>query len=141
MQTPADEQFHALGRLIGHEDPGQRHLGLVLLTERVTGCPPSDDRETDGLAGLLPASLTGLPEADLLLAGLYERLGHRLRGRPRPPWRTAGQLPAGVRIAWLRADVLHDPEVLRDEAPGELLYQAVRHGGRGRPLRRWPSRS
>ncbi|WP_406739782.1 HEAT repeat domain-containing protein [Streptomyces atratus] len=129
MQTPADEQFHALGRLIGHEDPGQRHLGLVLLTERVTGCPPSDDRETDGLAGLLPASLTGLPEADLLLAGLYERLGHRLRGRPRPPWRTAGQLPAGVRIAWLRADVLHDPEVLRDEAPGELLYQAVRGAG------------
>ncbi|WP_406492980.1 HEAT repeat domain-containing protein [Streptomyces sp. NBC_00846] len=129
MQTPADEQFHALGRLIGHEDPGQRHLGLVLLTERVTECPPSDDRETDRLAGLLPASLTGLPEADLLLAGLYERLGHRLRGRPRPPWRTAGQLPAAVRTAWLRADVLHDPGVLRDEAPGELLYQAVRGAG------------
>lgn len=129
MQTPADDQFHALGRLIRHEDPGQRHLGLVLLTERITERPPSDDEETDGLAGLLPASLTGLPEADLLLAGLYERLGHRLGARPRPPWRTAGQLPAGVRIAWLRADVLHDPEVLRGEARGELLYQAVRGAG------------
>ncbi|MFI5770712.1 HEAT repeat domain-containing protein [Streptomyces sp. NPDC051658] len=126
MRTPVDEQFHALGRLIGHEDPGQRHLGLVRLTERVTECPPSDDGEMDALAGLLPASLTGLPEADLLLAGLYERLGHRLRGRPRPTWRTTGQLPVRVRIAWLRADVLHDPEVLRDEARGELLYQAVR---------------
>lgn len=129
MQTPADERFHALERLIGHEDPGQRHLGLVLLTERLTDRPPSDDGETDALAGLLPATLTGLPEADLLLAGLYERLGHRLVGRPRPPWRTAGQLPAAVRIAWLRADVLHDPGVLRDEAPGELLYQAVRGAG------------
>ncbi|MFD7492887.1 HEAT repeat domain-containing protein [Streptomyces sp. NPDC059832] len=129
MRTPVDEQFRALGRLIGHEDPGQRHLGLVRLTERVTGCPPFDDGEMDALAGLLPASLTGLPEADLLLAGLYERLGHRLRGRPRPPWRTSGQLPVRVRIAWLRADVFHDPEVLRDEAPGELLYQAVRGAG------------
>ncbi|MGW1409279.1 HEAT repeat domain-containing protein [Streptomyces sp. NPDC002403] len=129
MQTPADERFHTLGRLIGHEDPGQRHLGLVLLTERVTEHPPSDDRETDRLAGLLPASLTGRPEADLLLAGLYERLGHRLGGRPRPPWRTTGELPARVRIAWLRADVLHDPGVLRDEVPGELLYQAVRGAG------------
>ncbi|MFF3785076.1 HEAT repeat domain-containing protein [Streptomyces sp. NPDC001933] len=129
MQTSAEERFHALERLIGHEDPGQRHLGLVLLTERLTDRPPSDDGETDALAGLLPATLTGLPEADLLLAGLYERLGHRLVGRPRPQWRTAGQLPAAVRIAWLRADVLHDPGVLRDEAPGELLYQAVRGAG------------
>ncbi|MEU0626085.1 HEAT repeat domain-containing protein [Streptomyces sp. NPDC005989] len=129
MQTPAEDRFHALERLIGHEDPGQRHLGLVLLTERLTDRPLTDDGETDALAGLLPAALTGLPEADLLLAGLYERLGHRLVGRPRPPWRTAGQLPAAVRIAWLRADVLHDPGVLRDEAPGEILYQAVRGAG------------
>ncbi|MFH8517337.1 HEAT repeat domain-containing protein [Streptomyces gelaticus] len=138
MRTPADEQFHALGRLIGHQDPGQRHLGLVLLAERLTECPPPDDEERDALAGLLPASLTGLPEADLLLAGLHERLGHRLRGRPRPPWRTAGHLPAAVRIAWLRADVLHDPEVLRDEPRGELLYQAVRGAdltGTHRPAR------
>ncbi|WTG03428.1 HEAT repeat domain-containing protein [Streptomyces sp. NBC_01590] len=138
MQTPADERFHALARLVGHEDPGQRHLGLVLLTERVTECLPSDDAELDALVGLLPATLTGPPEADLLLAGLHERLGHRLRGRPRPPWRTAGQLLAAVRIAWLRADVLDDPGVLRDEAPGELLYQAVRGAditGTHRPAR------
>lgn len=138
MQTQADEQFHALGRLIGDEDPGRRHLGLALLTERVTEHPPSDDREADRLAGLLPASLTGLPEADLLLAGLYERLGHRLGDRPRPPWRTTGRLPAAVRIAWLRADVLHDPGVLRDESPGELLHQAVRGAnitGTHRPAR------
>ncbi|MEU1349449.1 HEAT repeat domain-containing protein [Streptomyces sp. NPDC005795] len=126
MRTPVDEEIRALGRLFGHEDPGQRHAALVRLAERVTGCPPPDDGEVDALADLLPTSLTGLPEADLLLAELYERLGHRLVGRPRPPWRTAGYLPARVRIAWLRADVLHDPEVLRDEAPGEFLYQAVR---------------
>ncbi|MFF2897144.1 HEAT repeat domain-containing protein [Streptomyces sp. NPDC057966] len=150
MQTPADEQFHdasgragaalpgglpdardrtpeTLRRLLGHEDPGQRQLGLVLLTERVAECPPSDDVEPAGLARLLPRSLTGLPEADLLLAGLYEELGHHLGDRPRPAWRTAErELPVRVRIAWLRADLLHDPAVLRDEAPGELLYQAVR---------------
>ncbi|MEW2179953.1 HEAT repeat domain-containing protein, partial [Streptomyces sp. NPDC005406] len=126
MRMPADEEIHDLGRLIGHTDPGQRHAGLVRLAERVDGCLPTDDEELDALAGLLPASLTGPPEADLLLAVLHERLGHRLSGRPRPPWRTAGHLPARVRIAWLRADVLHDPRVLRDEARGELLYQAVR---------------
>ncbi|MEU4500824.1 HEAT repeat domain-containing protein [Streptomyces sp. NPDC024089] len=150
MQTPADEQLHdasgragaalpgglpdardrtpeALRHLIGHEDPGQRHLGLVLLAERAAECPPSDDVEPAELARLLPRSLTGLPEADLLLAGLYEELGHHLGDRPRPAWRTAErELPVRVRIAWLRADLLHDPAVLRDEAPGELLYQAVR---------------
>ncbi|MFD9600552.1 HEAT repeat domain-containing protein [Streptomyces sp. NPDC059970] len=151
MKTPADEQFHdavrradagqlsrlldaqdcppaVLGRLIRHEDPALRHLGLVLLTERVTAGRPSDDGETAELAGLLPVSLTGPPEADLLLAGLYERLGHRLRGRPRPSWRTAG-LPVRVRIAWLRSELLDEPAVIRDEAPGELLYQAVRETG------------
>lgn len=29
-------------------------------------------------------------------------------------------------IAWLRAELLDEPVVIRDEAPGELLYQAVR---------------
>lgn len=138
MRTPVDEEFHALGRQLTHEDPGQRHTALVRLTELVTACPPPDDGRTDVLAGLLPVSLTGLPEADLLLAGLYERLGHRLTDRPRPRWRAAGQLPATVRIAWLRADVLHDPGILRDEAPGELLYQAVREvsiTGTHRPAR------
>ncbi|MET9660123.1 HEAT repeat domain-containing protein, partial [Streptomyces sp. NPDC006510] len=161
MRTPVDEQIHdaerrtgaarpggppdvrdrspqALGRLIRHDDPGLRHLGLALLTERVTECRPSDDAETAELAGLLPESLTGLPEADLLLAGLYERLDHHRKGRPRPDWRTAGELPVRVRIAWLRADVLHDPAALRYEAPGELLYQAVRETsitGTHRPAR------
>ncbi|MFJ4900301.1 HEAT repeat domain-containing protein [Streptomyces sp. NPDC088727] len=125
MRTPAEEELHTVGREIGQEDPGQRHTALVRLTELVATRPPSDG-ELDTLAGLLPQSLTGPPEADLLLARLYERLGHRLTGRPRPRWRAAGHLPATVRIAWLRADVLHDPAVLRDETPGELLYQAVR---------------
>jgi HEAT repeat protein len=162
MQTPADERFHdaegrpaadrpaglpdardcppeELGRLIRHEDPAQRHRGLILLTERLAGGRPSDDAEWAELAGLLPRSLTGQPEADLLLARLHERLGRHLGGRPRPAWRTVEQeLPARVRIAWLRADVLDDPAVLRDEAPGELLYQAVREtsiAGTHRPAR------
>ncbi|MFE6665450.1 HEAT repeat domain-containing protein [Streptomyces sp. NPDC057697] len=149
MHTAADEEFHQvtgpaatarpggfpdardrspreLGRLIRLEDPALCRLGLVLLTERITRCPPPGDREAAELAALLPASLTGHPEADLLLAELHERLGPRLKGRPLPPWRTAGQLPVSVRIAWLRADVLRDPAVLRTEEPGELLYQAVR---------------
>ncbi|MFF3262474.1 HEAT repeat domain-containing protein [Streptomyces sp. NPDC002932] len=125
MRTPAEEELHTLGREIGQDDPAQRHTALVRLTGLVATRPPSDG-EMDTLAGLLPLSLTGPPEADLLLARLYERLGHRLTDRPRPRWRTAGHLPATVRIAWLRADVLHDPAVLRDETPGELLYQAVR---------------
>ncbi|MFF3177252.1 HEAT repeat domain-containing protein [Streptomyces sp. NPDC057900] len=124
MRT-AEEELHTLGREIGHGDPGRRHTALVRLAELVATRPLSD-AETDVLAALLPQSLTGPPEADLLLARLHERLGHRLTGRPRPPWRTAGQLPVTVRVAWLRADVLHDPRVLREEAPGELLYQAVR---------------
>nr|WSW70131.1 HEAT repeat domain-containing protein [Streptomyces sp. NBC_00995] len=127
MRTPVDEEIQALRRLLGHPDPGQRHAALIRLAEHITACPPSDDEAMDVLAGLLPATLTGPPEADLLLAGLYERLGRRLSGRPRPPWRaSAGPLPARVRIAWLRADVLQDPRVLRGEEPGELLYQAVR---------------
>ncbi|TXS77835.1 HEAT repeat domain-containing protein [Streptomyces sp. sk2.1] len=116
----------ALGRLIRHEDPARRHLGLVLLDERLAACGPADDGERAELAALLPKELMGPPEADLLLAGLYERLAPHLRGHPRPSWRTAGALPDRVRTAWLRADLLHDPAVLRDEAPGELLHRAVR---------------
>ncbi|MFF8914523.1 hypothetical protein ACF08M_14660 [Streptomyces sp. NPDC015032] len=168
MKTPADEPFHdalcrpgtgrpsglpdallsglvdardcppsELGRLIRHQDPGMRHLGLVLLTERAAACRPSDDGELAEIAGLLPASPPGPPEADLLLAGLYERLGHRLRDRPWPSWRAAG-LPARVRIAWLRAEIRHDPTAIRDETPGEPLYQAVRETditGAHRPAR------
>ncbi|MFI9627914.1 HEAT repeat domain-containing protein [Streptomyces sp. NPDC052042] len=148
MRTPTDEQIHdavrradadrlsvlldardcppaLLGRLIRHEDPGVREVGLVLLTERVTPDGPSDEAEGAELAGLLPRTLTGRPEADLLLAGLHERLGRHLRGRPRPDWRTA-RLPARVGVAWLRAEIFDDPAVVRDEERGELLYQAVR---------------
>ncbi|MFF9651587.1 HEAT repeat domain-containing protein [Streptomyces sp. NPDC014622] len=114
-----------LGRLIRHEDPGLCDLGLVLLTERVTPDGPSDGAEGAELAGLLPGTPTGRPEADLLLAGLHERLAPYLRGRPRPAWRTAG-LPARVRIAWLCADILDEPRLIREETRGELLYQAVR---------------
>ncbi|MCX4848963.1 HEAT repeat domain-containing protein [Streptomyces sp. NBC_00893] len=162
MRTPADERFHddadrpagarpaglpdawdcppeVLGRLIRHEDPARRHLGLILLTERLDDGRPADDAERAALAGLLPRALSGQPEADLLLARLHERLGHHLGDRPRPAWRTAErELPVRVRIAWLRADLLHDPAVLRDEAPGELLYQAVREtsiAGTHRPAR------
>lgn len=114
-----------LGLLIRHEDPRLCELGLVLLTERVTPDGPSDGAEGAELAGLLPRTPTGRPEADLLLAGLHERLGPYLRGRPRPAWRAA-PLPARVRTAWLRADILDEPGLIRDEARGEPLYQAVR---------------
>ncbi|MFF9349739.1 HEAT repeat domain-containing protein [Streptomyces sp. NPDC014734] len=148
MRTPTDTQIHdavrrvdadrlsglldtghrepaVLGRLIRHEDPALRGPGLVLLDEHVTSGGPFDEAEGERLAALLPATLTGQPESDLLLAGLYERLAPYLRDRPRPAWRTADP-PARVRIAWLRADLLHDPSLIRDEPRGELLYQAIR---------------
>lgn len=102
-----------------------RYLGLVLLTERVTSCPTGGGPETAELAALLPESVEGPPEAVLVLARLYERLGPYLGGRRWPSWRTA-ELPVRVRIAWLRAELLNEPPVVRQEPPGELLYQAVR---------------
>ncbi|MFB7916295.1 HEAT repeat domain-containing protein [Streptomyces sp. NPDC056061] len=148
MRTPTDAQIHdavcradadrlsrlldaghrepaVLGRLLRHEDPGLCGTGLVLLDEHIASGGPLDDAEGGRLAALLPGTLTGQPESDLLLAGLYERLAPYLRDRPRPAWRTA-DLPARVRIAWLRADLLHEPAVIRDEPRGELLYQAIR---------------
>ncbi|MFJ4777185.1 HEAT repeat domain-containing protein [Streptomyces sp. NPDC088762] len=113
------------GRLIRHGDPRLRHLGLLLLTERVTSGRTDDEPEMAGLAALLPASVEGSPEAALVLARLHERLGPYLRGLRRPSWRTA-ELPVRVRIAWLRAELLNEPTVIRKEPPGELLYQAVR---------------
>ncbi|MET7365474.1 HEAT repeat domain-containing protein [Streptomyces sp. NPDC005566] len=114
-----------LGRLVRHEDPRMRYLGLVLLAERVTSGPAVARPETAALAALLPVSVTGPPETALVLAGLYEQLGPFLEGRSWPSWRTA-ELPVRVRIAWLRAELLNDPAVIRREPPGELLYQAVR---------------
>ncbi|MFB7983531.1 HEAT repeat domain-containing protein [Streptomyces vinaceus] len=148
MITPPDQLFHdamrradvgwlaghldarlcspaVFGRLVRHEDPRVRHLGLVLLAERVGSGRTGDPSETAELAGLLPESVQGPPEEALVLARLHERLGPYRQGLRRPSWRTAG-LPARVRIAWLRAELLNEPAVIRSEPRGELLYQAVR---------------
>ncbi|WP_369777558.1 HEAT repeat domain-containing protein [Streptomyces sp. R33] len=148
MITPADKPFHdavrradvgwlaghvdaqlcppaVFERLIRHDDPRIRHLGLVLLSERVTSCRTGDEPETAELAGLLPESVEGPPEAALVLARLHERLGPYRQGLRRPSWRSAG-LPARVQIAWLRAELINEPTLIRKEPRGELLYQAVR---------------
>lgn len=148
MITPADESFRdavrradvrwlsghvdarlcppaVFGPLIRHGDPHVRHLGLILLAERVASVRAGDGAALAELAELLPASVEGPPETALVLAGLYARLGPYLREPLVPAWRSAG-LPARVRIAWLRAELLNEPTVVRKEAPGELLYQAVR---------------
>ncbi|MCJ0873025.1 HEAT repeat domain-containing protein [Streptomyces sp. AP-93] len=148
MTMPADKSFHdavrradvgrlaalldaqlcppaVFGLLIRHEDSRVRYLGLVLLAERVTSGRTGDEHETAELAELLPVSVPAAPEEALVLARLHERLGPYLPGPRRPSWRTAG-LPVRVRIAWLRAELLNDPALLRKEPPGELLYQAVR---------------
>lgn len=121
-----------LGRMVRHPAPRIRHLGLTLLAERAdtpdAGGGGEDGAEAGHLAlvaRLLPDSPGASPEESLLLAGLHARLGAR---RPRyrlPDWRAAA-LPARVRIAWLRTELLGDPTVLRTEPAGELLYRAVR---------------
>ncbi|MBC6462358.1 HEAT repeat domain-containing protein [Actinomadura sp. HBU206391] len=117
-----------LRRLLRHDAPRVRQLGLVRLTELVTvarsggGAGPAELAE---LARLLPASLDGRPEAALLQARLHLRLRRYLRPGGVPPWRAAG-LPARVQIAWLCAEIADRPAAIRDEPAGELLYQAVR---------------
>lgn len=159
MTKPADKPFHdalrradvgwlsrhldardcppgVFGRLVRHDDPRLRHLGLVLLAERVGSGGGRDVGESElaGFAELLPVSVEGAPETALVLARLYERLGPYRRGGRRPAWRAAG-LPARVRIAWLRAELLTEPVVIRTEPAGELLYQAVRETTVGRAHR------
>ncbi|MDX3538101.1 HEAT repeat domain-containing protein, partial [Streptomyces sp. MB09-01] len=112
------------GRLIRQEDPRLRHLGLVLMAERVASGRTGGEPETAELAGLLPVSVEGPPETALVLARLYERLAPYRPGLRWPSWRTA-ELPVRVRIAWLRAELLNDPTLIRKGSPGELLYQAV----------------
>ncbi|PSK98825.1 HEAT repeat protein [Murinocardiopsis flavida] len=112
----------SFGRLLRHDDPRVRYLGLVRLGERTASA--LDPVEAAELAALLPDRLPGPPEEALVLAGLYERLGRHV-ARPWPSWRTAG-LPVRVQIAWLRAEIHDDPATVRREPPGELLYQAVR---------------
>ncbi|WP_424570452.1 HEAT repeat domain-containing protein [Streptomyces sp. CH-036] len=116
-----------IGRLVGHPVPRLRHLGLTLLAERADtpNAPDADGGQLALVAGLLPDTVGSSPEESLLLARLHARLGSR-EPRPRlPDWRAAA-LPARVRIAWLRAELLGDPAVLRTEPAGEPLYRAVR---------------
>ncbi|MFI5860630.1 HEAT repeat domain-containing protein [Streptomyces sp. NPDC051546] len=115
----------AFGPLVRHEDPRLRYLGLSLLAERVASGRTGGEAERAELAGLLPTSVDGTPEEALLLARIHEGLGPHLPRHRWPSWRTAG-LPVRVRIAWLRAEILTDPAVIRKEPAGELLYQAVR---------------
>ncbi|WP_137231697.1 HEAT repeat domain-containing protein [Streptomyces sp. BPSDS2] len=130
-----------LARLVRHPTPRIRHLGLTLLAER-TDTPRAGNRSEGGDAGagdggegraghpallarLLPASPGESPEESLLLARLHARLVTRAPRHRLPDWRAAA-LPARVRIAWLRTELLGDPSVLRTEPAGELLYRAVR---------------
>ncbi|MFE1369383.1 HEAT repeat domain-containing protein [Streptomyces anulatus] len=121
-----------LGRMVRHPAPRIRHLGLTLLADRAetpdAGGGGEDGAEAGHLAPvarLLPDSPGASPEESLLLAGLHARLGARRPRHRLPDWRAAA-LPARVRIAWLRAELLGDPTVLRTEPAGELLYRAVR---------------
>lgn len=116
-----------LGRLVRHPVPRLRHLGLTLLAERADtpNAPDADGGRLALVARLLPDTVGSSPEESLLLAGLHARLGPR-KPRPRlPDWRAAA-LPARVRIAWLRTELLGDPAVLHTEPAGEPLYRAVR---------------
>ncbi|MEU2067367.1 HEAT repeat domain-containing protein [Streptomyces anulatus] len=121
-----------LGRMVRHPAPRIRHLGLTLLAERAE-TPDAGGGGVDGaeaghlavVARLLPDSPGASPEESLLLAGLHARLGARRPRHRLPDWRAAA-LPARVRIAWLRTELLGDPAVVRTEPAGELLYRAVR---------------
>ncbi|MFJ6806782.1 HEAT repeat domain-containing protein [Streptomyces anulatus] len=121
-----------LGRMVRHPAPRIRHLGLTLLAERADTPDAGGGGGAGGGAGhlalvaqLLPDSPGASPEESLLLAGLHARLGPRRPRHRLPDWRAAA-LPARVRIAWLRTELLGDPAVLRTEPAGELLYRAVR---------------
>ncbi|MGW5985898.1 HEAT repeat domain-containing protein [Streptomyces anulatus] len=121
-----------LGRMVRHPAPRIRHLGLTLLAERADTPDAGGGGEGGAEAGhlalvarLLPDSPGASPEESLLLAGLHARLGARRARHRLPDWRAAA-LPARVRIAWLRTELLGDPTVLRTEPAGELLYRAVR---------------
>ncbi|WYB29404.1 hypothetical protein V6574_02610 [Streptomyces sp. SM1P] len=116
-----------LGRLVRHPVPRLRLLGLTLLAERTDtpNAPDADGGQFALVARLLPDTVGSSPEESLLLAGLHTRLGPREPRTRLPDWRAAA-LPARVRIAWLRTELLGDPAVLRTEPAGEPLYRAVR---------------
>ncbi|MYW01092.1 HEAT repeat domain-containing protein, partial [Streptomyces sp. SID3343] len=109
----------ALRSLLRAEDPRVRHLGVEVLCERAATRPDAES------AALLPASIEGPAETALVLARAYERLRAFVRPGAWPRWRAA-DLPARVRIGWLRAEIVHRPgTALRVEGLGEELYQAV----------------
>lgn len=109
--------------LTRHEDPLLRHLGLDRLAARIAA-PGIEEPELAALAGLLPPTLDGPPETTLLLARLHERLW-RYVPEQRRPRRRAAELPVSAQIAWLRAEICHEPTTVRSEPAGELLYQTV----------------
>ncbi|NDU76411.1 HEAT repeat domain-containing protein [Actinomadura sp. DSM 109109] len=117
-----------LRRLVAHDDPRLRGPGLAGLAERLDTRREDDRTEAARFAASLPRTLDGPPEAALALAQLYLRLRAHVPVRRWPRWRDA-DLPAGVQIAWLSAEIAARPETLRDEPPGELLYQAARRIG------------
>ncbi|GAA2483403.1 hypothetical protein Ahu01nite_009740 [Winogradskya humida] len=116
--TPA-----VLKLLVRQDDPRLRHWGLERLAARIA-MSRDDESERAELAGLLPQTLDGPPETALTLARIHQVLWRHVPRQRRPRWRGAG-LPARVQIAWLRAEILNQPESVRNEPVAELLYQAV----------------
>ncbi|WP_327352136.1 HEAT repeat domain-containing protein [Streptomyces sp. NBC_01304] len=116
--SPTD---HGFGQLLKDDDPRRRHQGLL----RLAAHPAAGPAEEAALAALLPTSVAEPAEAALVQAGLHERLGRHLEGARHLQWRTA-DLPVRVQVAWLRAELLNDAAVVRNEPAGELLHQAVR---------------
>ncbi|WP_194926795.1 HEAT repeat domain-containing protein [Catenulispora pinisilvae] len=107
---------------------------LAQMRDRLLAEPAPSETELAELAAALPSSVQGRqewperPESALLLAELYERLWRYRHAESRwPDWRRrTAELPMRVRIAWLRAEVLNEPAVLRTEPRAELLYQTLR---------------
>ncbi|GAA2555641.1 hypothetical protein GCM10010435_27800 [Winogradskya consettensis] len=116
--TPA-----VLKLLVRHDDPRLRHWGLERLAARIATSRVEESERAE-LAGFLPQQLDGPPETALVLAHIHQVLWRHVPQQRRPQWRAAG-LPARVQIAWLRAELLNQPESVRTEPVGELLYQAV----------------
>ncbi|WP_437900989.1 HEAT repeat domain-containing protein [Sorangium sp. So ce124] len=110
-----------LPRLVKHDDERVRYLGLTRMAQAAGREGSAGRRE---LAALLPRTLDRTPEVALLLAGLYRELWPSLPDQRLPAWREAS-LPAAVRVAWLRTEILTRPEAVRGEPAGELLYQAL----------------
>ncbi|MEV4139141.1 HEAT repeat domain-containing protein [Dactylosporangium sp. NPDC049742] len=105
-----------LARLARHGDPSLRLLAVQWLGARLTGGDADED-----LLRLLATDET--PEVALATATLFQRHG-RLPASAWPRWREHSPV-AVVRVAWLRAELLHLPGRLPAEPAGEPLFQAV----------------